>query len=133
MFQAIRDHWKQSRDDVLQKEAADVLARYQRLDGQQRYELVSAFDYTKANTEIEHGPVTSWTPEFKLAVGNGFVEGARKSWRESPAGANGLALLGLYLEAQTLPGDKASRVVQEIGQWHRRAVAADIQRDVRKR
>jgi len=61
-------------------------------------------------------------------VGKQLVETAKQGWKEAPAGANGIALLGLYLEAQTLPGEKAARAVKSIAQWHVRAVAADIDR-----
>lgn len=44
--------------------------------------------------------------------------------KEPPDGSCGVALVGLYLEAQTLPGEKAKRLVHLIEEWRRRAVSA---------
>jgi hypothetical protein len=41
---------------------------------------------------------------------------------KSPSGASAMVLLSLYLEAQTLPGDKAQSLVTNIGKWHREAI-----------
>jgi len=117
--------WRDQRADIAAKEALDILNRYQRFGGDERHELTSTFEYTKAQLEIKHGEMDAWGMKLKAAVAEQILEIAKEAYGEAPHSACGAALFGLYLEAQTLPGDKATRLVYLINEWHRRAVAAD--------
>lgn len=128
MFSTIKTMWKEARADVASKEAADAIERYTRLDGYQRYEMTSAFDYTKKDLEIECGPIASWGAEDKAAVAKKLMEAAKAGWRSAPSGASGMALLSLYLEAQILPGEKAIKLGETIEGWHQEAVKRDIEK-----
>ena len=119
--------WTDQRADIAAKEALDILHRYQRFGGHQRQEMASTFEYTKAQLEIKHGEIDTWGTKRKAAVAEQILEIAKEAYGEAPYGACGTALFGLYLEAQTLPGDKATRLVYLINEWHRRAVAAGSQ------
>jgi hypothetical protein len=118
--------WKDQRADLVTKEALDVLQRYQRFGGTEKHEVTSAFEYTKSQLEIRHGEIETWPKKHKAAVAELILKIAREAYGEAPYGSCGTALLGLYLEAQTLPGDKAKRLVYLINEWHRRVLAADI-------
>ena len=118
--------WKDQRADIVTKEALDVLHRYQRFGGSEKHEVTSAFAYTKSQLEIRHGEIETWPKKRKAVVAELILKIARDTYGEAPYGACGTALLGLYLEAQTLPGDKAKRLVYLINEWHRRVLAADI-------
>jgi hypothetical protein len=143
VFSGLRNRWREARADVAEKEAADILSRYERLGGYERYVLSSAFDYTKTDLEIEHGEFAGWRSEDKVATAKKLMESARRAFRAGQAfrtraflatvertdivtGASDLALLSLYLEAQTLPGEQAKRLVSSIADWHMRAVEKDL-------
>jgi hypothetical protein len=126
MFSGLRNMWKEARADVVQKHVADILARYERLGGYERYELTSAFDCVKGDLERENGAFTNWQDADKLAAAKQLLRGAQGAFYSSGHGASGAALLSLYLEAQTLPGDKAKRVIADVEEWHRRAVKSDL-------
>ena len=68
--------------------AADILIRYDRLEGDGRYALLFAFDYTKDKLELESGDFTVWRDEEKVAVAQQLfdapVDGnGRHSWRRA--------------------------------------------------
>jgi hypothetical protein len=134
MFSGLNNRWREARADIAEKEAADILSRYERLGGYERYALSSAFDYTKTDLEIEHGEFVSWRSEDKIATSKKLMQVARQAFRTTVerddvvVGASGLALLSLYLEAQTLPGEQAKRLVSSIANWHRQAVEKDLHR-----
>jgi hypothetical protein len=117
--------WTDQRADIAAKEALDILNRYQRFGGYERHEIASTFEYTKTQLEIKHGEIDTWGTELKAVVAEQILEIAKEAYGEAPYGACGTALFGLYLEAQALPGDKATRLVYLINEWHRRAVAAE--------
>ena len=126
MFSGIRNRWREARADVAQKEAEEILIRYELLGGYERYELLSAFEYTKSDLESEHGEFATWNDKDKGVIAKQLLEGARQGFRMAPYGASGHALLSLYLEAQTLPGEQAQRLVASIEDWHKRAVERDL-------
>ena len=128
MFSGIRNRWREARADVAQKETADILNRYEHLGSYERYELTSAFDATKDSLESEHGNFVSWHNEDKAAIAKELLQTAKQAFRDFPNGANGAALLSLYLEAQTLPGEQAQGLVLSIEDWHRRAIENDLKR-----
>jgi hypothetical protein len=100
---------------VLTREVDDIFSRYARLGGYERYELASAFDYWKTDLEDENGNLFWRSTEKKAAIAKEIREAATKSWHIAPSGANGAALLSIYLEAQTLPGEQAARL--DLRRW----------------
>lgn len=126
MFSTIKSMWKQARADEATKEAADLIDRYEQLGGYERYEMASAFDYSKTELEDDGGKFSSWSRDAKLAMAKQLMDMAREGLREIPYGSYGGALLSLYLEAQTLPGPQAQALVETIENWHMRAVERDI-------
>lgn len=108
--------------DLVANEAVDIIRRYQRFNDQQRQDMVSAFDYAKSWLEVKHGEIHTWSLEHKAAVVKLLSKAAKEGYAQVPHGSCGVALVGLYLEAQTLPGEKAKRLVHLIEEWRRRAV-----------
>ena len=114
---------------LVTREAIDIISRYQHFRPDERYAVTSAFEYTKSRLEIDHGEIDIWDMQHKADVAKQVLKFARESYGHSPHGACGVALVGLYLEAQTLAGDKARRLVDLIDEWHRRAIVADLKTD----
>ena len=104
--------------------AADILIRYDHLDGDGRYALLFAFDYTKDQLELESGDFTVWRDDEKVAVARQLLQAAEELFFIGPEGACGAALLSLYLEAQTLPDAKG--MISSIEDWHRRAIEKEF-------
>jgi hypothetical protein len=107
--------------DLVAHEAVDIIRRYQRFNEQERQEMVSAFDYAKSWLEVKHGEIHTWSLKHKAAVVNVLSKTAKEGYAQVPHGSCGVALVGLYLEAQTLRGEKARRLVHLIDEWRRRA------------
>jgi hypothetical protein len=106
--------------------AADILTRYDRIEADRRYVLLSAFDYTKDKLELESGDFTVWRDEEKNAVAQELMRAAEEFFFVDRDGACGAALLSLYLEAQTLPGEHAKRMISRIEDWYRRAIEKEF-------
>jgi hypothetical protein len=104
-------------------EAVDIIRRYQRFNEEERNALISGFGFAKARIEIEYGEIHTWALEHKGAVAKAVLKTAKEGYAHAPHASCGIALMGLYLEAQTIPGDKAERLVHLIEEWHRRALA----------
>src|SRR5262245_26094588 len=118
--------WKTARIGAVAKEVADITDLYDRLNGIERYELASGFEYTKLDLERLHGTFRTWHNKNRISVAKRLMKDARRERDEWPCGANGVALLSLLLEAQTLPGQQAARIVRKIEQWHEDAVVVDV-------
>jgi hypothetical protein len=108
--------------DIVSEEASDIIKRYQRFGEKERQDVASAFTYAKARLEIDHGEINTWKLEHKVAVANYVLKTAKEAYAHAPYSSSGVALVGLYLEAQTLRGNKAKRLVHLLDEWHRRAV-----------
>jgi len=106
--------------DLVSKEAVDLIKRHQRFNEQQRREMMSAFDHAKARLEMENGDIQTWALQRKSVVAKQTQEMAKDAYEFAPYGACGVALISLYLEAQTMRGDKAERLVHLIDEWYRR-------------
>jgi hypothetical protein len=103
-------------------EIIDVIRRYQQFNGHERQAVISAFGFAKERVEAEYGEIYTWTLEQKGKVAKAVLNAAKDCYAEVPHNSLGIALMGLYLEAQTIPGDKAGTMVHLIEEWHRRAV-----------
>jgi hypothetical protein len=84
------------------------------------------FRYAKAGLEAKHGELQTWALKHKAAIAQEILKTAKEGYPHAPYGSCGVALVGLYLEAQTLPGDKATRLVYLIEEWQRRAIGQDV-------
>jgi hypothetical protein len=113
--------------DIVSEEAIDITRRYQRFSEKERREVVSAFSYAKAHLELDHDEINSWKLEHKSAVASYVLKTAKEAYAHAPYSSSGVALVGLYLEAQTLRGNKAKRLVHLLDEWHRRAVVSSQQ------
>jgi hypothetical protein len=113
--------------DLVTHEAIDIMRRYQRFDDQGRHELISAFEYAKAGLETKHGEIHTWDMKHKAEVAQEVLKTAEEGYPHAPSSSCGVALVALYLEAQTLPGDNAKRLVYLIDEWHRRATGHTLQ------
>jgi hypothetical protein len=102
--------------------AVDIVRRYQRFNEQERQEMISAFDYAKSWLEMKHGEIHTWGLKHKASIVKVLSKAAKEGYLQAPHGSCGVALVGLYLEAQTLSGEKAKRLVHLIEEWRRRAV-----------
>jgi hypothetical protein len=107
--------------DIVSEEALDIIRRYQRFGDKERQEVVSAFSYAKAHLEVDHGEIHTWNADHKSAVALHVLKTAKEAYAHAPYSSSGVALVGLYLEAQTLRGSKAKRLVDLLDEWHRRA------------
>ena len=105
---------------------ADILIRYGRLEGDGRYALLFAFDYSKDQLELESGDFIVWRDEQKVAVAQQLLQAAEELFFIDPEGACGAVLLSLYLEAQTLPGEQAKGMISSIEDWYRRAIEKEF-------
>jgi len=111
---------KQDRAEVVVMEAIDLIKRHQRFDAEQRREMISAFEHARGRLEIENGAIQSWEVERKALVAKQTLQLAKDAYEYAPSGACGVALAGLYVEAHSLPAEKAKRLVSLIDEWHRR-------------
>ena len=110
--------------DTVSDEVLDIIRRYQQFNEEERKAVISAFGFTKARVEIEYGEIDTWTTEHRGSVAKAVLKAAKDGYANAPHSSYGIALMGLYLEAQTIPGDKAERLVHLIKEWHRRAVGS---------
>jgi hypothetical protein len=126
MFGRIKTQWKEARADVVRKSVDDILKRYNEYGWYERYELLSAFDYTKSDLEIEHGAISEWPQEKQSAFVKQLFGIAKKGFATAPYGASGMALLSMYIDLHTIPGENAARLKREIEAWHRVAAQTDL-------
>lgn len=126
MFGGIRNRWKEARADVVRSSVADILKRYKEYGWYERYELLSAFDYTKSDLEIEHGAISEWPQETQSAFTKQLMATAKLGFETAPYGASGMALLSMYIDTHTIPGKNAAQLRNEIEAWHKAAAQTDL-------
>jgi len=95
---------KQDPADLITKEAIDIIKRHQGFNEQQRREMMSAFYHAKARLVMENGDIQTWALQRKSVVAKQARETAKDAYEFAPYGACGVALISLYLEAQTMRG-----------------------------
>ena len=110
--------------DTVSDEVVDIIRRYQQFNEEERKAVISAFGFAKARVEIEYGEIDTWAFDHKGKVAKAVLKTAKDGYANVPHSSFGIALMGLYLEAQTIPGDKAERLVHLIEEWHRRAIGS---------
>jgi hypothetical protein len=137
MFSALKEVWRKAKTDAVRearveaaaKEAAELLRSYERMDERRRYAMMRAFDIAKTHLEKAIGDPANWKPDDKVKAAATLMENARKGVEADPRNAMGIALLSLYYESQTFPGNQAELIVEDIEQWHRKAVTHIWKRD----
>lgn len=118
MFGRIRNRWKEARADVVRSLVEDILKRYKDYGRYERYELLPAFDYTNRDLEIEHGVISEWSTGTQNAFVKQLFATAEQGFETAPYGASGMALLNMYIDTHTIPGENAIRLRSEIESWH---------------
>ena len=126
MFSSIKRGWREARAGVNKPLVDDILNRYSRLGGYERYVLTSAFEYTKNDMESKEGNILILSNERKKDIATQLMKAAKIGYRSEPHGADGYYLLGLYLECQTIPGELAKKICHDIEAWQKEAVEKDI-------
>lgn len=126
MFGLIKNRWKEARSDVVRSSVEDIFSRYRGYGKYERYELLSAFDYTKSDLEDEYGIIEEWPQETQSALVKQLLQTAKQGFQTSPYGASGMALLSMYIDIHTIPGENAVRLKEEIDVWHHAAAQTDL-------
>lgn len=126
VFKGIAARWKEARAPVIQKDALDILNRYNRWDDYERYECLSAFDYTKRDLESDHGPIAQWPTDFAKQISEQLMKAAKQGYNSAPNGASGAALLSFLVELHHVPGALSQELISTIMQWHKTAMQNDM-------
>ncbi|MEA2864107.1 MAG: hypothetical protein QOC84_2063 [Bradyrhizobium sp.] len=130
MFEGIKKRWAEARADVASKEVEDILQRFSKMNVLDRQLIVSAFSTMLFELQDQFGTAISITAKEKEHLAKGIKGAAQKAYvtpgdnlfaHTSRVSAYGGALLALYLELQTFPGDQAVRVTASIEDWFKRA------------
>ncbi|MFK4507068.1 hypothetical protein LPJ38_26880 [Bradyrhizobium daqingense] len=125
MFEGIKKRWAEARAIEANKEVVDVLQRFNRMDALDQQLVTRAFE--AMTSEIPD----SLSNSEKAEMAKGIMKAARAAFstrgdnlmaHTSRVSAFGGALVSLYLECQTLPGEQAIRTVALIDDWKRRTV-----------
>jgi hypothetical protein len=126
MFDGIKKHWAKARADVLSDQVTDILLRYQRMHSNDRHWVTSAFKAVLSELEDQFGPMESWADEQKKQIAKQVMESSQQAFatrgdnifaETGRLGSYGGALLSLYLELQTLPGNQAAKNLGMIENW----------------
>ncbi|MBP0115388.1 MULTISPECIES: hypothetical protein [Bradyrhizobium] len=124
MFEGIKRRWAEARATEARKEVEDTLRRWYAMNALDQHLVVSAFE-----------AMTSEMPDAlsnaqKAQMAKGIMKAARTAFstrgdnvvaHTSRVSAFGGALVSLYLECQTLPGEQATRTVALIENWKQQA------------
>ena len=120
MFEGIKRRWAEARGTEARKDVDDALLRWDLMNSSDKHFVASAF-----SNGISDIP-TSLSDKEKAEVAKGIMKAARAAFNTrgdnlmahtSRVSAYGGALVALYLECQTLPGDDAAAVVRRIEDW----------------
>jgi hypothetical protein len=127
MFEGIRRLWAEARANAVAKQVDNILQRYQRMNHTDRYWVFLGFNAVSSEVENQLGSIVQWSNEQKKQVAKQIMLSSQKAFtargnnnidaETTQLGAHGAALLSLYLELQTLPGDQAANVAAAIENW----------------
>lgn len=126
MFKKIAAQWREARAPVIKPDVLDIISRYNRWGQYERYECLSAFDYTKDHLENERGPIQEWPESMAKEIHQALMSGAKKGFNIAPYGANGHALLSFYIELHHVPGQMSDEVRLLILNWHATGLKNDM-------
>jgi hypothetical protein len=136
LFSTLKTAWQEAKTDVARearveealKEAVEILRNHERMDAQQRHKFASTYQLAKSHLENAMGASTGWTIDNKIEAAEKLRQNAIKAVDVDPHCAMSIALLSLFYEAQTLPGERAREMAASIGHWYIDAVVRDINR-----
>lgn len=120
MFEGIKRRWAEARATEARKEVEDALRRWRAMNALDQQLVVSAFE--AMTSEIP----SSLSNAEKAEMAKGIMKAARAAFstrgnnvmaHTSRVSAYGGALVSLYLECQTLPGEQATSTVALIQNW----------------
>ncbi|KRQ94835.1 hypothetical protein CQ12_04790 [Bradyrhizobium jicamae] len=123
MFEAIRTYWAEARRGVvISRQVNNILSRYRRMNDGNKYWVRSAFVTVRDDLENQFGSIGEWPIDRKKTIAGQIMKAAKTAGNNLAAettriGANGSALLSLYLEAKALPGAKALEAAEAVEQW----------------
>jgi hypothetical protein len=127
MFERIRGLWAEARANAVAKQVGNILQRYQRMNDTDRYWVFLGFNAVSSEVENQLGSIVQWSNEQKKQVAKQIMLSSHTAFsarrnnninaETTQLGAHGAALLSLYLELQTLPGDQAANVAAAIENW----------------
>jgi hypothetical protein len=130
MFDGIRRRWAEARADVVSEQVDDILRRYEAMHSPDKRLVASAFEAMLSELVDKLGPLTRLPNKEMQGISKQIMEASQSAFKTpgstiyaetSRISSYGGALLALYLELQTLPGDQAVRVIASIENWLRRA------------
>ncbi len=126
MFKKIAAQWRDARASVIKPHVVDVLSRYNRWASYERYECLSAFDYSKNDLEDENGPISEWSEATAKEVSQELMKAAKMGFNTAPNGASGAALLSYFVELHHIQGPLAEEVRSLIVNWHETGLRNDM-------
>ena len=103
---------------MIKPHVEDVLARYNRWGSYERYECLSAFDYSKNDLENETGPIAEWSEATAKEVSQALMKAAKMGFNTAPNGESGAALLSYFVELHHIQGALAEEIRSLIVNWH---------------
>ncbi|MGY3149699.1 hypothetical protein ACVWYQ_006698 [Bradyrhizobium sp. USDA 3397] len=123
MFEGIKRRWAEARATEARKEVEDTLRRWYAMNAPDQHLVVSAFEAMMSEMP------NSLSNAEKSEMAKGIMKAARTAFstrgdnlmaHTSRVSAFGGALVSLYLECQTLPGEQAIHTITLIDDWRRR-------------
>ena len=126
MFKRIAAQWREARASVIKPDVLDLISRYKLWGQYERYECLSAFDYTKDHLENERGPIERWPENLAKEVFQTLMKGAKLGFNTAPYGANGHALLSFFVELHHIQGPLAEELRTLIANWHTTGLQNDM-------
>src|SRR5215203_816726 len=116
------DRTVEARLEKVGEEVLSLLQAYERMDGAQRHVFTRAYHLAKKHLEDTLGEYGDWKKDDQVEAAKVLMNNARKAVDAEPRGAMGIALLGLFLEINTLRGKEAVQLSAQIDQWYGRAL-----------
>lgn len=119
VFSSTRRMWNEARGTVLLRQSRDIIGRFAAYGSQDRTKLIYAFEDSLDEVERRFGCIDGISDEKRLLLSGRLFSSAKSMFAVNPSGCNGGALLAIYLEASSTPGNDAVTATSEIREWHR--------------
>jgi uncharacterized UPF0160 family protein len=134
VFAALKALWQEAKTDVARearveealREAIELLQHHEHMEEKQRHKFARSFLSAKSHLENAMGDPATWTMADKAEAAEKLRENARNAVEVDPYCAMSIALLSLYYEAQTLPGERSKQLADSIDHWYIDAVIRNI-------
>lgn len=118
MFGRIKNRWKEARADGVRSDVYEIFSIYEGYGSPECCEFLRVFDDMKNLLEMEYGAIAKWPQKAQKNVVKQLFSGAKRAHEADPYGASGMALLSMYIDIHTIPGENAVRLKNEIDNWH---------------